>query len=95
MISSLLRAHRGRSFVFYLDVSLEETLRRHATRPQSAEFSGQDMRGWYLPRDLLGVDCEQVVPEHFSLDRTVAFIEAVTGLVPSSTGGLEAHTPAR
>nr|WP_261559133.1 AAA family ATPase [Frankia tisae] len=36
MISGLLRAHRGRSFVFYLDVSLEETLRRHATRPQSA-----------------------------------------------------------
>jgi len=41
MISGLLRAHRGRSFVFYLDVSLDETLRRHATRPQSAEFSGE------------------------------------------------------
>jgi hypothetical protein len=84
MISSLLRAHRGRSFVFYLDVCFEETLRRHTTRPQSAEFSGEDMRGWYLTRDLLGVDGEQVVPEHFTLQRTVAFIGAATGLPSSS-----------
>ncbi|ORT46689.1 kinase [Frankia sp. KB5] len=84
MIDSLLRAHRGRSFVFYLDVCFEETLRRHATRPQAAEFSGEDMRGWYLTRDLLGVDGEQVVPEHFTLQRTVAFIGAATGLLSSS-----------
>ncbi|ABW12070.1 conserved hypothetical protein [Parafrankia sp. EAN1pec] len=83
MISELLHAHRGRSFVFYLDASLEETLRRHATRPQAAEFSGEDMRGWYLSRDLLGVAGEQVVPDHFTLDRTVAFIGAATGLAPS------------
>ncbi len=58
MIGELLRAHRGRSFVFYLDVSLEETLRRHATRPQATEFSGEDMHGWYLPHDVLGVEGE-------------------------------------
>ncbi|WP_285900043.1 kinase [Frankia sp. R82] len=83
MISGLLRAHRGRSFVFYLDVSFEETLRRHATRPQAAEFSGEDMRGWYLARDLLGVDGERVVPEHFTLARTVAFLRNTTGLLSS------------
>jgi hypothetical protein len=38
------------------------------------------MRGWYLPRDLLGVDGERVVPERFTLDQTVAFIESVAGL---------------
>ncbi|KFB04665.1 hypothetical protein ALLO2DRAFT_02595 [Frankia sp. Allo2] len=84
MIEGLLGAHQGRSFVFYLDVSLEETLRRHATRPQAAEFTSEDMRGWYLPRDLLGVDGEQVVPEHSTLDQTVAFIGAAAGLVPAS-----------
>jgi predicted kinase len=42
MLSGLVRAHRGSSFVFYLDVSFEETLRRHATRPQASEFSGED-----------------------------------------------------
>jgi hypothetical protein len=85
MINGLLRDHRGRSFVFYLDVCFEETLRRHATRPQAAEFSGEDMRGWYLDRDLLGVDEERVVPEHFPLARTVAFIGSTTGLLSSST----------
>ena len=35
MIASLLDAHRGATHVFYLDVSFEETLRRHATRAQA------------------------------------------------------------
>lgn len=83
MFEELIRAHRGPSFVFYLDVSLEETLRRHATRPQAAEFTGEDMRGWYLPSDLLGTDGEQVVPEHSTLEQTVALIGAAAGLVPS------------
>lgn len=84
MIRGLLGAHRGRSFVFYLDASLEETLRRHATRPQAAEFTGEDMRSWYLPRDLLGVDGEEVVPESSALEQTVAFIGGAAGLVPAS-----------
>ncbi|OAA18133.1 AAA domain-containing protein [Frankia sp. EI5c] len=95
MISGLLRAHRGRSFVFYLDVSLDETLRRHATRPQSAEFSGEDMRGWYLPHDLLGVDGERIVPEHFTLDQTVTCIETATGLGLSSAARPEEDQPTR
>ncbi|WP_322749732.1 MULTISPECIES: hypothetical protein [unclassified Frankia] len=49
-----------------------ETLRRHATGPQASEFSGEDMRGWYLPHDVLGVEGEQVLPDHFTLHRTVA-----------------------
>jgi hypothetical protein len=52
---------------------------------QAAEFSAEEMRGWYLPRDLLGVEGEQVVPEHCTLQRTVAFIGNATGLPPSST----------
>lgn len=84
MINRLIQAHRGRSFVFYLDVTWEETLRRHATRPQAAEFSAEDMRGWYLPRDLLGVDGEHVIPEHVTLQRSVAYIGNATGLLTSS-----------
>jgi hypothetical protein len=45
-----VRSHRGGSHVFYLDVSLDESLRRHATRPQAADFTGAEMRSWYLPR---------------------------------------------
>jgi hypothetical protein len=38
MLAGLKRDHRGRSCFYYLDVSIDETLRRHATRPQASEF---------------------------------------------------------
>ncbi|MGW4463019.1 kinase [Micromonospora sp. NPDC004704] len=78
MITSLLRDNRGESFVYYLDVSLPETLRRHTLRPQAAEFTGEDMQGWYLPRDVLGCDGEY--GEESSFDETLTLIEATAGL---------------
>jgi predicted kinase len=80
MLTALREAHRGRTAVCYLDVSLAETLRRHAGRPQATEFTPADMRGWYLPRDLLGVDDEQVIPESSARDETVARIATAAGL---------------
>jgi adenylate kinase family enzyme len=80
MLAALWRSHRGRSWAFYLDVSFEETTRRHATRPQATQFTVENMRGWYRTRDLLGFADEHVVGQDPSLDRTVALIAAVTGL---------------
>lgn len=85
MLTALLAAHRGRSSVFYLDVSFTETLRRHATRPQAAEFTPAQMRDWYVPRDLLGCDDERVVPESSTLRETIAFIATSAGL-PQTAG---------
>lgn len=71
MLTKLDEDHRGTSAFYYFDVSLEESLRRHATRPQAAEFGPEDMRSWYIERDLLpGVD-ERIVPETSSLEATV------------------------
>jgi predicted kinase len=80
MLTALCRDHRGRTAVFYLDVSLDETLRRHRTRPQADQFGAADMRGWYLPRDVLGVDGEHVLPESTGLDDAVTLIAATAGL---------------
>ena len=44
MLQKLRRDHSGTSSFFYLDVSYEETLRRHSTRPQRHQFSAEDMR---------------------------------------------------
>jgi predicted kinase len=81
MLAGLRRDHLGLSRFYYLDVSLEESLRRHATRPQAAEFSATDMRAWYRPRDLLSSVPERVIPEVSTVDRTTALILAETGLV--------------
>ncbi|MBA2310627.1 MAG: kinase [Pseudonocardiales bacterium] len=73
-LADLCSAHQGQTFVYYLDVSLEESLRRHAARPQATEFTEQDMRGWYAPRDLLEVDGECVIGEESTLESSVALI---------------------
>jgi hypothetical protein len=56
-------------------------LRRHATRPQAAEFSPDDMRGWYRRRDLLSSIEERIVPETSTLEQTVALILEETQLL--------------
>lgn len=76
MLSELRAAHRGTTSVFYLDVSFDETLRRHQQRPQATEFTPEDMRGWYLHRDLLGIPAEHVISEDSTLDDTTRLIAA-------------------
>jgi predicted kinase len=85
MLTDLYHAHRGRTAVYYLDVSWEETLRRHAGRPQAAEFGEADMRGWWLPHDVLGVAGERVVPEGSALEETVALVAGELDGVPAAT----------
>jgi hypothetical protein len=76
MLTDLVADHRGRTGIYYLDVSLEESLRRHSTRPQAMEFSPADMRQWYRQRDLLNLPDERLVPDTSSLNDTVQRILA-------------------
>jgi adenylate kinase family enzyme len=80
MIRALCRAHCGTTRLFYLDVSLDETLRRHTTRPQAAEFTPENMRSWYSERDLLGFGDEHVIGEASGLEASIALIAAIAGL---------------
>jgi predicted kinase len=84
MLAGLARDHLGVSRFYYLDVSFEETLRRHATRPQAAEFGGDEMRGWYCHRDLLGGIRERIIPETSTLQQTAALILAETQLLQNA-----------
>jgi len=65
---------------FYFDLSFEETVRRHATRPQSSEFSPEMMREWYQPTDLLPFVQEQMFDESSSLEDVVKVIVDVCKL---------------
>jgi hypothetical protein len=81
MLAGLRRDHVGLSCFYYLDVSWEETLHRHAARPQAAEFGADDMRGWYRPRDLLATVDERVIPETSTLAEITSLILAETQLL--------------
>jgi predicted ATPase len=84
MLAGLQQDHLGRSYFYYLDVALDETLRRHATRPQAAEFGAAEMRDWYRPRDLLASVRERIIPEASTRQETVDRILADTQLLQSA-----------
>jgi adenylate kinase family enzyme len=68
------------NYVYYLDVSLEESLRRHATKSNAYEFGEKEMTEWYKPLDLTGFANEMVIPETSSLPETVQLIREQAGL---------------
>ena len=78
MLTALHRDHLGRSYFYYLDVSLDETICRHATRPQASDFTPDDMRKWHRPMDLLAEIQERVIPESSTLEATTNLILAET-----------------
>jgi predicted kinase len=85
MLTDLCRGHRGRTAVFYFDLPWEETLRRHAERPQAPEFGADDMKQWWVPRDLLGVAGERVITQELSLAETVELVARELEGVPPAT----------
>ena len=56
---------------YYFDLPFEETVRRHATRPQATEFGPEQMRAWYKERDLLPFVNETVIGSEQTLTQTV------------------------
>lgn len=80
LLERLARDHQGRTVAYYFAVSWQETLRRHATRPQAAEFGPADMCGWYRHRDLLNWPDERLIPETATLTETAERI--LTELYP-------------
>ena len=83
MLAALDRDHLGLSRFYHGNVSMEETFRRHSTRPKAADFSADDMRGWYRPRDLLAGIREHVIPETSTLQQTTTLILDETQLLQS------------
>ena len=76
VIATLFREHAFNNYVFYFDVSFEETVRRHRGRAKAALFTEAEMRPWYRPRDVLGYDFERVIEERSTLDDTVSLIRS-------------------
>ncbi|MFD7257644.1 AAA family ATPase [Streptomyces sp. NPDC059874] len=87
MLDALTRAHRGSTRLYYLDVPFEETLRRHATKPEADAFGEPELREWYRPLDLLPGGMESVIPAEHSLDATVGRIMRESGLGTESGDG--------
>jgi predicted kinase len=80
----LITGHPGPAHVFWMDVGFDETLRRHAGRPELAHVTAEMMRSWYTELDLLGVPGEQVIDEKASVDDAVSTILHDSGLAEAA-----------
>ncbi|MCM2515825.1 D-alanyl-D-alanine carboxypeptidase family protein, partial [Streptomyces griseoincarnatus] len=87
MITSLVRDHRGVSHCYYLNVPLEATLVRHASKADAAyleQVTDSHLASWYRELDLLPDGLETVIPADSTLQDTVARILRETELAPAS-----------
>lgn len=73
MLNNLIKSF-GISYVYYLDIPFDETLRRHNTRQKRNDFGEAEMREWRREKDYLGVSHEVILGEGLSEDELVARI---------------------
>ena len=68
MLTTLISDFNGLARVYYFDIPFNETLRRHATKPNAHEFGEAEMRQWWRSNDVLGVKEEQIFNAEMSAD---------------------------
>ena len=61
MLRSLIAAHPGPAHVYYFHLPFEETVRRHAAKPDADGYGERDLAEWYVPNDVLGVSGERII----------------------------------
>lgn len=82
MFEELFKERPADNYAFFFDITLDETLKRHKTRPQATRFGEAEMRDWF-PGSMtrLAKDFEHIIPESNTLEQTVEFIRQTTGLL--------------
>ncbi|CAB3774883.1 hypothetical protein LMG29542_08265 [Paraburkholderia humisilvae] len=73
MLTDLAKAYSDH-FFYYLDVSFDESWRRHCERSKRSAFGRDDMARWFVSRDFTGLAGETVLPEQSSIDVMAAQI---------------------
>lgn len=71
VLMKLVDAAKCDSYIYYIDVSLEETLKRHQSKSVSGEFGEKELRLWYQPKNYLDVPGEVIIHESSTLKHTV------------------------
>ncbi len=77
MLSKLMNIS-SQTYIFYIDVSLEETLKRHSMKPNAHEFGEKDISSWHNKNDVLGFEGEKIITESSTLDNTITFIKQIS-----------------
>lgn len=58
MLHNLISFYNENAQIYYFDLSFEETVKRHHTRPEALSFGEESLRSWWSPQDHLNVKDE-------------------------------------
>ncbi len=78
VVGDLIKEFGGNAFVFYMNVSFEETLRRHNTKPNKDEYGSEKMKEWWIQDDYLNLPSEHIIPEDYTPNQAVEFILGIS-----------------
>ncbi|MGH3400914.1 MAG: kinase [Streptosporangiaceae bacterium] len=87
MLTQLRADHAGQTDSYYFDIEFSETVERHATKAQAAEYGEAEMASWYRPCDLLPGMAEEIITASMSLDQIVTRVMNDCGLPAQSIAG--------
>ena len=74
MLHQLLNDFQGEKLIYYFDISFEETMRRHATKPNAHEFGELEMRRWWKEKDYLDFENEFLIRNDTSQEDLINMI---------------------
>ncbi len=73
VLDEIFESHPKNNYMFYFDISFEETIRRYTTKSHQIkkEFNEKDMRGWYPFAHRSNHQLEVIITETSSLEESV------------------------
>lgn len=74
MLKKLAEDFSGKVDCYYIDVSFEETLKRHLTKTEHNEFGEEEMKAWWKHQDLLGFKGERLITKDMSAEEATQYI---------------------
>lgn len=66
MLDALIADFDQKAFVYYFDLPLEETIKRHHLREKITEFGENELRSWWNAEDYLKTAGEVLLTQHLS-----------------------------
>lgn len=69
-----IKEYKCNIFAFYYDLPFEETLLRHNTKPNRADFGEEDMRRWWKANDYISIIPERIIRKDDSLEESIDLI---------------------
>lgn len=74
--------YRDNVYAYYYQVSLEETLKRHAKKEKKLWFGEQEMKLWWREKDPIGLIPEKILTQDITMEQAADFIIKDTGIIP-------------